>query len=97
MKLSEIYRSAAKLIEDESERYSCCAIDAVQGEFALHTKAAYRYAKLFGSGLPAPLFADSDCEPMVRLQNAFTESGDSHNCRILALCFMAAIMESEGK
>lgn len=97
MKLSEVYRRAAKLIEDREEIYSCCAVDAVvMGTFnvAAHTAQAKKYAEFFGRDLPVAPGWNDTADSMTRLQTAIDHDRD---IRVLLLCFMAAIMESEGK
>ena len=89
-KRAEIYRKAAKLIEDEvyhtgreSEvRFSCCAVAEAEGIFSvwnsgrIRSRLADTYRELFPGN-----FGDE-----------YNEENQNH--RILALCLMAAMVEA---
>lgn len=90
MKASEVYREAAREMEMDGGfsirwKYSCLAIEEVQGacESMTWTEASNRYRSVMGG-------------PGVNLQHRFEACEYPHAVRILALCFMAAIAESEG-
>lgn len=90
MKLSEIYRNAAKLIERNKTAFACFAIDdACRGNRLLAKEPQLEFSGLFrpiGKGANESWFRDAGSTPDER-----------RNIRILALCFMVAIAESEGK
>lgn len=85
-----IYRKAAKLLEDERECFACCAISvAVHGKtYALQECAGARalFVSKFrphtydGNG---PFFGYYTDDPV-----------QANDARILALCFMAAMVEA---
>lgn len=83
MKASEVYREAAKFCFD-NDSFSCCAITHKPDPEGL-----YRWA------------LRKEYEALFKPEGGFYAWGDmwgdeSRKCRILALCFMAAIAESEG-
>lgn len=84
MKASTIYRKAAKLVFKKSGAGdgfpSCCAVADYGPE-----ELAFRYAKLF---------CPDDC-PMMYWGDLWGDDIERKQCRVLALCLMAAISEDE--
>jgi len=96
MKLSTIYRKAAKLQEDKSYGFPCWAIDAVCGGPILHmwviegTPAA-KFTKVFftGSlGSRSGKYTEARC-------HAHEEGVHPYDYDVIALCFAAAVMEGK--
>lgn len=95
MKLSEVYRRAAKRVEADlgCSEYSCLAIREVYeketGIYDDQPQAEKPYMDWMGA---------KDSTKMQCLFELRRGDGLSpRDLRVLALCFMAAIMESEGK
>ena len=90
MKQANVYREAARLVEQEKERWACHAIARVLGVSPLdETKEVMEFEAMFRP-------ANSGAAWMVDYPGAAEENSlaDSQDRRILALCFMAAISES---
>ena len=98
MKMSEVYRRAAEVIEEGGMLYACDAIGVAVGWFSpdgCNKPHPYRNKDLRNQALMyfAELF-----RPERRSYYWFgPTTGENKKPRILALCFMAAIMESEGR
>lgn len=87
MKDSEIYRKAAKLLERGTSGPGCCtAIRDVTAIGAVRLSDEMRQLFVYRRK-PFGMYWMRDCG----------EIGDIRDRRILALCFMAAIAESEGR
>lgn len=104
MKLSTIYRNAAKRVAQGHNQWSCCAVAGVPDsdvpETGKNWSALNWYERLFAPhdrnpGLLWGNLWDYDIsgieEPLLPRSR-----GAAKECRILALCFMAAIAEAEG-
>ena len=85
MKASEVYREAAKQMELGYANFCCHALTRVGG-YGLCAKMKKLYAP---RSLSSAWMEDSDDGKGSYLGT------ESHNYRILALCFMAAIAEDE--
>lgn len=92
MKRSEVYLRAAELVAQRTDEPSCLALETVMENLALRdwSKPTIRYQRLFA--------------PNIGLAGGATTWGYEwgirsvrKDCRILALCFMAAIAEYEEK
>lgn len=87
------YRKAAHHMEQDcagfSSTYSCLAIDwaVAKSASASYSDEANEYLAVMGTGIVSD-------RARRELQQAFNECGDlTHDTRILALCFMAAMTE----
>jgi hypothetical protein len=86
-KRAAIYREAARLIENDKMDYSCCAIAEAQGIFDEWNRSKAESALVDG-------YAD--------VMGSFKEAGgfccgwtdDGRDERVVALCFMAAMVEA---
>ena len=83
-----IYRAAAELVADPRQNWASCyavnfAARGMRGEFDAPHPASERYSKLF-----SPRKVN---DPDVAWG---AEWDDIHGCRVLALCFMAAMVEA---
>lgn len=89
IKASEVYLRAAELIDSGAgTRWSCCAIDDVQGRdvFAPWSLASKKYLRAISP--------DGKSET---LQSAFTDCDNPRAVRVLALLFMHQIaLDEEG-
>ena len=93
MKASEVYREAAKQMEDQigygyETEYSCCAVGFVAGGktgYYSDYKLAQEYASRFAETPSA----------LQQLIMEYVGPKERLNVRILGLCFMAAIAEDE--
>lgn len=91
-KASEVYREAAlKMERMATSRFSCCAIDLAAG-VATHSAERARYEQMFRPKTDHSAWANEWRET----EDWDGETSFIHECRILALCFMAAISEAEG-
>lgn len=85
MKDSEIYKKAARLVAERKTHYSCVAIDDASGaDIEDWNRQTKRYQALFRNERSA-----------LRAYDA--ELAGGRKWRVLALCLMAAIAESEGR
>ena len=95
MKLSTIYRKAAKLQEAESYGFPCWAIAAVCGGlfdmWEIEGTPAAKFTRVFSAG--SPMFR-SDKYTEARC-HAHEEGVHPYDYDVIALCFAAAIMEGK--
>ena len=96
MKYSEVFREAALQLERGQDRFSCNAIDDIAGGF--NTPARQYYSDLIAPEANDALVMLHDVKWEGKGTGAWgwywgEEAGA---CRILALCFAAAVAESEG-
>lgn len=90
MKASEIYRRAAEL-QDTGQYSSCYAVnEAVTGDARKPTKEAQKYAALFS---PRENHDPDESWGLEWADNPWFWG--VNECRVLALCFMAAIAADE--
>lgn len=86
MNPSEIYRKAAELIARGTQQHSCVAISIVVNYESFHERQSYgalfRPSRRVGSNDPWGEWWSE-------------ESKVCRDCRVIALCFMAAIAEDE--
>lgn len=95
MKLSEIYREAAWRIEGGHEKYGCIAIEGVAAVWDDGMIVNWSHVDT----------AIASFSEYFRPENTYSRdpwfgracTANQQNRRILALCFMAAIAESEGE
>ena len=89
MKLSDVYRSAA---------VKCSKIDPVYASCYAINEAAGRHYQVCGpeSDKYSALFAPQTNYNDQAWGEEWGNDTERRNCRVLALCFMAAIAESEG-
>ena len=83
-----IYREAARMIAEVEETYSCIAI----------ARQDFRYDDWVRYQIDLPLpdrYVETFADSMDELQDLFGYEDNARNLRVLALCFMAAIEESE--
>lgn len=105
MKPSEIFREAARLVEINDQRFSCCAIDGAinlspagliyeSGGAALSIKCQRLYGALIfgaeGPSISAFLLYNDKGNPTV-------PDDEARDHRVVALCLAAAIAESDGQ
>lgn len=101
MKLSTIYRRAAKLVEDGHEQWSCWAICAAAGKPRHNNREdapreVKKYEDWFASNDEHVWSTDWN-ESTHTLFDDSVHPASIRNCRVVALCLMAAIAKSEGK
>jgi len=102
MKDSEIYRTAAELIDMDEENYACNAIEIVCRYIAnLSQDEAYEVIGRFERMMRPNRLPKNhkDYGWYGRPKNIFFSKKytERQSCRVLSLCFMAAIAESEGR
>ena len=85
MKDSEIYRRAAELVDESEYRHSCCAIDEIVDGKNPPLRAQYDY--LFNARNGYYAWGNYFGGTLTEIKS----------CRVLALLFMAAICEAEGR
>lgn len=87
MKRSDVYREAARRVAEGEEEFSCVAVILAGPGAITNYEALMRpdgHWGAWGSGWGDP--------------NAYVKTyATIHDCRVLALCFMAAIAEYEEK
>ena len=87
---ADVYRNAAKLVEDGVTPFSCNAINYAVGDFSYTHPAVVSYkAAMAPEGFSAVRVAD--------FEGSYPDNvppPDAENHRILALCFMAAMVEA---
>ena len=95
MKLSTIYRKAAKLQEDKSYGFPCWAIAAACGSliniWATEGTPAAKFTRVFSGGPPKfrnDKYIEARC-------HAHEEGVHPYDYDVIALCFAAAIMEGK--
>jgi len=95
MKLSTIYRKAAKLQEDKSYGFPCWAIAAVcdgsKNMCVIEGTPAAKFTRVFSAGSPtfrSYNYIETRC-------HAHEEGVHPYDYDVIALCFAAAIMEGK--
>ena len=95
MKLSMIYRKAAKRQEAEPDDYPCWAIadacDGTRNMWVIEGTPAAKFTKVFSTGSPESRSA----EYISARYDAHEEGVQLQDYDVVALCFAAAIMEGK--
>ena len=98
MKASKIYRAAAKLVEEGKEKFPCLAVracDPKYGGWQGNCELAAEFIITMSPGKMKPKTGEAASDRYLNRIHCGSEQGINHN--VLALCFMAAIAESEGR
>lgn len=86
------YVKAAQRVESGKNVWSCCAIAGVPDHRAPECEAVTEYERLFMPTGAGPFWGHLwDYEDAGKTHSAWPITEDGKNCRVLALCFMAAI------
>lgn len=91
---ADVYRRAAELIADGSERYSCHAIEKAVGTYPKNCPERRAYERALGKNSCGrrPYMLVMDFEEMWLYESPHIAAYRHH--RVVALCFMAAMVEA---